>query len=660
MTMRHTGLRHMPALDGLRAFAVVAVLLFHGEVSWMTGGYLGVDAFFVLSGFLITSLLLTEFRENGRVELRAFWIRRARRLLPALLLVLFGVALYAALLANPVELRQLRQDALSTFGYVANWNQIFSHQGYFESLVAPSPLRHTWSLAIEEQFYLVWPLLVVALLWLGRSTKRALFLVTAVLAAGSALLMSSLYSPGGDPSRIYYGTDTRAQSLLVGALLAVVLSSTAGVTRRASRTVLHTAAIASALALGWIWATTNGVDGWQYNGGFLLAALLVAVVITSVTQASDVGPLGRVMSFGPLCWIGMISYGLYLWHWPLYVVLTKERTGLDGTALLLVRLACTFAVATVSFYLLERPIRHGRLTGFRVRVALPAAATALVVAVVMTTSGGVPGQFKEVSASEIKVPDPVDVAGISTTARPLRVMLVGDSMARSLGWGFEREAVQGYQFFNAAVDGCGLAQDVGARWFSYWLEHDPRCVPGWRDRWPAAISQFAPDIVVALFGAQDTYDRRIDGREIPFLSPEGQALAQQDLQDAINVLSASGAHVVLLTTPYYQAGWPMRIDPDRSAFNPAWIDSYNRIQRTVASLNADRVSVLDLNKYIDPDGRYQKTVGVVTIRSFDNVHFSPEGAEFAIRWLHPQLDFLGKEHIGIAPSEPSTGVVQRS
>jgi peptidoglycan/LPS O-acetylase OafA/YrhL len=311
---QHVRLAYMPALDGVRATAVAAVLLYHADVSWAGGGYLGVDAFFVLSGFLITSLLLAEWRGEGRIALSAFWARRARRLLPALFLVLAAVAAYGAVIAAPVELEHLRHDGLSALGYVANWGQIFSHQSYFESFAAPSPLRHTWSLAIEEQFYLVWPLLVAGVLRWRRGSIRSLTAVTGVLLAASAVWMIVLYEPGVDPTRVYYGTDTRAQSLLMGTLLALLLTRLRRPLGQNATRALHCSAFVAAIWLGWIWVHTSEEASWLYRGGFTLCALLVAIVIASVTRPMP-GLLGALLSVRPLRWVGAVSYGLYLWHW---------------------------------------------------------------------------------------------------------------------------------------------------------------------------------------------------------------------------------------------------------------------------------------------------------------------------------------------------------
>ena len=217
-------LRHVPALDGLRGAAVAGVLLFHAD--HLLGGFLGVDLFFTLSGFLITTILLQEATRTGAIRLGAFWARRARRLLPALFALLIAVAVYAAVWARPTELGAIRSDAFATIGYVANWHSIFAGHGYWDLFAAPSPFRHTWSLAIEEQFYLVWPLLVLLLVRCVRSARRrppALFGVSVALAGASLVWMGALYRPGHDPQRVYLGTDTRVGSILLGAALASLL-----------------------------------------------------------------------------------------------------------------------------------------------------------------------------------------------------------------------------------------------------------------------------------------------------------------------------------------------------------------------------------------------------------------------------------------------------
>ena len=648
------GLRYMPALDGLRAVAVVAVLCYHADVGWASGGYFGVDAFFVLSGFLITSLLLVEWDRDGRIDLGAFWARRARRLLPALGLVLLAVVAYAAWIAQPVELRQLRASALSTIGYVANWHQILSEQSYFEQFAAPSPLRHTWSLAIEEQFYLVWPLLVLGVLCLRRGSVRALAGLCAVLAAGSAVWMAVLFDPDTDPSRVYYGTDTRLQSLAIGALLATVAARKGAVEGRVGRVLLHGAALGAAAALALVWTTTSDRDAWQYRGGFAATALLVAVVIASVTQPEHRGPLGAVLSLRPLRWVGTISYGLYLWHWPVYVFLDEARTGRTGGALVALRLAVTFAVSTVSYALVERPVRHGVWRGWTVRFATPAAPTALAVAVVVATSGAAAPAFRDVQASDLEPPQPVAArrADAATTAeKPLRVMLVGDSVADSLGPGLERVAREhDFVLWNASVPGCGIATDVGDRWFGEWRGVEPRCLPGWRERWPAQLAEFRPHVVVALFGAQDAFDRRIDGHVVAFDAPEGEALAREELGAALDTLSSTGARVILLTTPYYRLGWPQRVELKRSPLHEPWVDRYNAIQRDVAATRDEAVEVVDLNAFLDPGGTWTDTVDGMKVRSYDRSHLSPLGARVVARWLLPEILRAGRTARADAPA----------
>ena len=377
-----TTLPRMAALDGLRGAAVAGVLLFHG--GHLIGGFLGVDLFFVLSGFLITSLLLVESTNTGRIGLGHFWARRARRLLPALAGVLVGVALYCVVFARPEELANIRGDALATLAYIANWRAIFQGADYWMLFSAPSPLQHTWSLAIEEQFYLVWPLVFVGLLaWFGRRAPLATFVVALIGAAISAVLLWVLYDPL-DVSRAYFGTDTRAGGVLLGAALAAALAMWGPVRNRSGRIALELAGFVAIGVLAVAWTHVDGETSWLYRGGFTLCGIAVVAVIAAAANPSR-GPIGWALSFRPLCLLGLISYGVYLWHWPVYIVLNEDRTGLENWSLMAVRVAVTIAIAIASYLIIEQPIRLGAGTTRVWRVALPATAVLVVIVVVGAT-----------------------------------------------------------------------------------------------------------------------------------------------------------------------------------------------------------------------------------------------------------------------------------
>ncbi|MEX2100856.1 MAG: acyltransferase [Acidimicrobiia bacterium] len=391
---------HLRALDGLRGIAVLVVVLYHFAPDVAPGGFLGVDLFFVLSGFLITSLLVNELHGTHRISPSSFWGRRARRLLPALFVVLGAVAVYALVfLPDEVDAQRLSVDGLSALAYVANWHFIDSGQAYIQQFFTqvPSPLRHTWSLAIEEQFYLVWPLIVVLVAKVVGNPRRrnervyrnrlrfALVSVCVVLGVASFFRMLTLFQPGGDINRVYYGTDSRAFVVLVGATLGALCAGTPTVLR-ALRAPLIAVGTACGIALLATTIFMHADSSWLYEGGYGLIAILMVVVLAAAAQPG-VNQLASVLKLRPLVGLGIISYGVYLWHWPIGLWVTPDNTGFDGLALFVVRVAITLAAALLSYVLVEQPIRRGRLPNVRlVTPGLVTAALGIAVAIPLVAS----------------------------------------------------------------------------------------------------------------------------------------------------------------------------------------------------------------------------------------------------------------------------------
>lgn len=376
----------LPGLDGIRGLAVACVVLYHAGAAWLPAGFLGVDVFFVVSGFLITALLAAEWERSDGISLRGFWTRRAKRLLPALAAVLAATTVFAAVLLRDSLIDHLR-ELLSAAVYLTNWDLIVREVSYFDSFERPSQLRHLWSLAVEEQFYVVWPLAFAAALRLGGpSWRRRLTWFALLSAAASVAWMAVLYEPAADPSRAYFGSDARAFTILIGVLLGLHWRPWRREFGRAGGIAADAAGLGGLAVIGTIMARTSSFDSWLYPTGLLLLSLAAAMAVASAARPG--GLVERILSRRPLRYAGERSYGIYLWHWPVLLALEWEG-GLEyGSPWLLAAGAgATLALAEASYRWVERPAREERFWeqfgGRRVRVprrAWAAGATAVIAA----------------------------------------------------------------------------------------------------------------------------------------------------------------------------------------------------------------------------------------------------------------------------------------
>ena len=607
------------ALDGLRGLAVVAVLLFHG--GYLTGGWLGVDLFFVLSGYLITSLLLVEHRSTGAIRLGAFWGRRARRLLPALLLFVVAVAVYAWLEVAAIDLGAVRSDGLATLFFVANWHDIVQGASYWDRGLAPSMFAHTWSLAVEEQLYLVWP--VVAAAVLRRTSGRSARTIARVALAGaaiSALIAIGLRANGASIERIYLGTDTRAVAVLLGAFVAGwrrTRRRTSGEARR-----LELAGVVAAVVLAVAWWGLDGTASLTYWGGLLGASALAAVVVAAAADPRS-RQLGAVLGARPLVGLGLISYGLYLWHWPVYVVLTERRTGLDGPALLGVRLAVTFAIALASWALVERPIRSLRPAGWweggRGRAAAIAGMALATIVLLAATLGAI-------SLPTDRMDDGVARPNGAVDGLP-KVVVIGDSVAASLaGPAIEDPDGFGLDVVRSTVQGCQVIWDGRhrARGIEGDITRPPAC-PADVDR---LVAQERPDAVLVVYGGWTNAEFELERGWVGACDAPYRAAMRDRFDEVLADASVSGAPVFVANAPRSTNTFRAEDTWERTACT-------NQVMEEAAAA-ADGASVIDLDGWLCPGGECREQIDGTLVRS-DGVHFHGPGGSVASHWLFEQV-----------------------
>lgn len=347
--------RYMPGLDGVRAVAVIAIIIYHLNPQWLSGGFLGVDTFFVISGYLITSLLLTEYHNTGKIELMSFWLRRVKRLIPAVLFLVMGV-IVLSLIFMPTEIQKVRADSIAAIFYVSNWWYIMQNVDYFEQF-AVQPLKHLWSLAIEEQFYLVFPIVLLSLLSFIRRLKsiRIIFLILLVI---SMIAMMVLYVPNENVARVYFGTDTRIQTLLMGVLLALVwppFQLKAKVNRQ-MRTMIDTAGVVGLAILFICFKFVSETNSILYYGGFFLISTVTLLVIASSVHPS--GYFAKFLGNKVFTFIGSRSYSLYLWHYPIIVLIHHQFVqGQIPPLVYVVEILLMVLMAEFSYKFIEQPFR---------------------------------------------------------------------------------------------------------------------------------------------------------------------------------------------------------------------------------------------------------------------------------------------------------------
>jgi peptidoglycan/LPS O-acetylase OafA/YrhL len=693
----HIALPHYAGLDGLRGLAVAAVLLYHGGVSWSGGGFLGVEMFFVLSGFLITSLLVAEWGRSGGIVLRAFWARRARRLLPALFALVAAIGVYYALAGPTKAVPGLQGDGISTLLYFSNWHQVAAGTNYFAASGPVSPLQHTWSLAIEEQFYVLWPLLVLAVLGVARrrgaSERRAMQVLLGVSLGGALIAsveMAALFASGRGLDRVYYGTDTRATGLLLGAALAIALAirkkpnpahptvhPATGTPRLTPAWVRHALAAAALLAVPLLAVgivLADGDDAWVYPFGMLATDGLMVILIAAVVLRPQAAA-ARLMALAPFRGLGTISYGLYLWHFPLFLWLDESSTGQRGAALLVLRLAVTLAVSVICYVIVEQPIRQRRRPAWVVRGLAPVGAGAAVVSLLMASAAsslpvGIPAAAKLPQAPahlrgsdgpcQVRLADSAQLGmaplgadkvakfeygalGKSTlvwngsatksfeTCPPKRVLVIGDSLAFTLGAPMmDDEERYGVQISNAALLGCAFSAkgqlDVNGAW-----EDLPSGCGSALDQWAADVKRVHAQEVVVELGYRDEFDWRWNGETVHLGVPAFDAYLQRQIDRYVQVLGRDGVKVVFLSVPYTRP-------PDRADGTPAPAASAARHAQINAMLadevrrHPGTVQMVDLDKTVSPDNRYDARVKGQLCR-FDGIHFSV----FCAKLLEPTV-----------------------
>lgn len=632
------------------------VVIYHFSPRVLSGGFIGVDIFFVLSGFLIANLIIVEHQSRGHISLRRFWDRRFRRLLPASLVTVFVVVAFARLFAPDISRWTLRSNAIATLAYGANWWEIASRTSYESQFGAASPLQHFWSLAVEEQYYVIFPVVCLAIVALIKRSNRypnhataseafvrRLLWFSLICGVLSATLMVTVFRSGSDPSRVYFGTDTRVQAILCGVVVACIhargtlrrhTTAMTAPTEPSSRVVSTAPGVVCLLVLLAVAWKSRFTDEWLYRGGLTLVAVASALVIFSVVRNSD-SRVAQFLSLSPLRFLGSISYPLYLWHWPVVTLITPNRLGRGGFLLFAVRALLSLTLALISTHLVEKPFRRAHSPSPRPVLWLPVVGMTMLVVVAASPWSLRPGKATNLPTSLKSIVDdkrPYEVNGVAQ--RPLRVLFLGDSVLWTLGGGrvsFPQPSTYQSPFpprqialWNRGTYQCSL---VGGDWRlnAVVTKQEGSCPV--KQKWSQAISRFHPDLVVVSAFLRDSYQHRIHGEwygpnDAPFAE-----VVEFRLKEVLREVTKSDAElVILLQEPLgaaYTKGLADGIPENFAQLTKVWSD-FARVH--------PEVGTIDLPSVICGKSRCLEPPSSSPLFRSDGVHYPPAAiSEYAPR-----------------------------